>query len=136
MKHLPEINIKTIPHSSQRYDTAGDYFERRIFWNRNEVLEVRVSEMNPDYEFMVTIHELIELYLVKQKGIKIEDIDKFDMKTVFEVDPKNQEDPGASKLAPYHKEHMFATKIEKLLCKELGVDWKTYDDSFSQLKYK
>lgn len=128
MKHLPEIKYKSIPHKSQRYDTAGDYWiDKKGNW------EIRVSEMKSDYEFMVLVHELIEFYLTQKRGIKEEDITEFDTKLVEE---KYEDDPGLSPKAPYHKEHMFSTKIEKMLCKELGLDWSKYDKQFSKLKWK
>ena len=125
MKHLPIIESMIIPHKSQRYDTAGDYWiTKRGNW------QIRISEMKPDYEFMVLIHELIEFYLTQKRGISEESITYFDTGEGAESD-----DPGTMKNAPYHKEHMFSTKIEKLLCKELNIDWEKYDKSFSKLKY-
>jgi hypothetical protein len=124
MKHLPIIESHTIPHKSQRYDTAGDYW-------KSKGMQFRISRMNPDYEFMVLIHELTEWYLTQKRGITIKEIDKFDMGIGKDLD-----DPGSDKRAPYYKEHKFATKIEKQLCKELGSDWKTYDQSFNKLKWK
>lgn len=122
MKHLPEIYITPIKHKNQRYDTAGDYFEIVGGW------EFRISRMNADYEFLVTMHELTEWYLTQKSGIKEKDITKFDIESGLD-------DPGASKKAPYHKQHMFAEKIEKLIAKELKVDWKEYMKSFDNLKY-
>jgi len=127
-KHLPKIVIYPIKHSQQRYDTAGDYFKdfggKNLWW-------FHISKMeNPDYEFLVLIHELIEWYLTQKRGIKEKDITLFDLKNV------DSEDPGSLKDAPYHREHMFSMKIEKLLAKELGVEWKTYDKSFDKLVYE
>ena len=131
MRHLEDITIKSIPHRLQAYDTSGNYGRRgKETW-------FEVAHL-PDwrYEALVAVDELVEYFLCKDRGIKIKDIDKFDIKTVFEIDPKNQNDPGRSKHAPYHKEHMFATRIEKLLCKEFGIDWENYDKSFDNLKYE
>ncbi|MCX6822326.1 MAG: hypothetical protein NTW30_06135 [Candidatus Aenigmarchaeota archaeon] len=115
MKHLSSIYYETIKHKDQRYDTLGDYFKG------DYCTEFYVSQCkNADYEFMILIHELTEWYLCQKRGIKNKDIDKFDM-THLEL-----EDPGRSKEAPYHKEHMFAERIEKLICKELGIKWDNY----------
>ena len=125
MKHLPNIKYKTIPHKKQRYDTAGDYWiTKKGNW------EIRISEMKADYEFMVLIHELVEFYLTQKKGITEPDIMYFDTH-----EGKYSDDPGMMKSAPYHKEHMFATKIEKMICKQMGLDWEKYDKQFSKLKY-
>lgn len=126
MKHLPVIMSAVIPHKSQRYDTAGDYYKE------DGIQVFAISKMNADREFMVLVHEIIEWYLTEKRGIKEKDITKFD---TLDVEPKYESDPGMSPKAPYHKEHLFSTKIEKMLCKELGLDWKEYDKSFETLKY-
>lgn len=109
------IEIKTQPHKDHRYETLGDYVghERLRF--------IQVSELgNSDYEFLIAIHELVEQALQIKRGISEESITKFD--TEFTGDGE----PGDSPDAPYYKEHQFATKIERLLCKELGLDWEEY----------
>ena len=124
MKHLPNINLKSIPHKEHRYETVGDYF--KLFGN----WEFRVSKMsNPDYEFLVIFHELIEWYLTQKRGITEKDIKKFDIQYEKEREQglhSQEDEPGFDKKAPYVKEHTFATKIEKLMAKELGVNWKSY----------
>ena len=123
--------IETIPHNEQRYDTAGDYED--IF----DHLRFYISDMgNEDYEFILLLHELIEEHLTRRKGIKISDIDKWDMEEVFKKDPKYSGDPGLSKLAPYHKEHMIALRMEKLFCKTVGIDFNKYNKIYDKLKYK
>lgn len=116
MQKLPTIVIKTIPHKEQRYPTVGDYW--RDMLGR---VQLRVSRMGADEEFLVAIHELIEWYLVERKGISIESIDAFDK--AYEGD-----DPGADPQAPYHKEHMKAEEIERILADYLDIDWAKYDE--------
>jgi hypothetical protein len=116
-----KIRIKTIPHNKQRYDTAGDY------WDNKDQKEIRVSRLNNStYEFLITIHELVEAYLAEARGIKEPDILKFDIKKLKDLKSRYRFNPGDDPKAPYHKEHKFATKIEKLLAKEFGVDWREY----------
>lgn len=122
------INIKTIKNRHQRYPTVGDYW----FENDGDI-QIRISNMgNTDYEFLVAIHELIECYLTKKRGISEESITAFDMK--FEEERKDtmhrmEDEPGYDPRAPYKNEHFFAEAIERLLANQLGVDWKTYNDS-------
>lgn len=125
MWHLPKIDIKVIPHKEQRYDTAGD-------WQCNKrKISLQISQMElMDYEFMVAVHELIEVYLCKKAGITTEDVDKFDMSN------PQLDDPGRSPKAPYHKQHMFAMKVEKMICKFLLLSWDVYNQSFERLVYK
>ena len=120
MKHLPLIFSAVIKHRDHRYETCGDYWK-----NENGWIEFRVSKMKADYEFLILIHELIEWYLISKSGIRISDIDRFDMR--FERERANglhsqEAEPGDDKRSPYREQHRYATKIEKLLAKKLGVD--------------
>lgn len=116
------IEIKTIPDKDQRYDTVGDY------WEKDGKDEIRVSEMgNRQYEFFVAIHEMIEQFLCENKGITDEDITKFDTEYESKRKVGDASEPGESIYAPYHKEHMFATKIERLLAEECKIDWDKYN---------
>lgn len=130
MKKLPKIIIETIPNNKQRYPTCGDYFKK------NNKMFFKISKLkNPDYEFLIAIHELIEWFLYQRKGLKIQDIDRFDI--MFEKERKQgkwkNEESGFDKRAPYRKEHIFATKIERFLAKKLGVKWHIYDKSVNKL---
>lgn len=126
MDHLPKITIRIIPHSLQNYDTAGDYEQLKTGWL------VSVSEMSDwRHEALVMIHELVEMILTKHNGVKWEDIDNFDTTIGRELD-----DPGNCPKAPYHKEHIAATNIERLLAQLLGVNWAEYDKSFDDLEWR
>lgn len=113
---IRDLSVRFIPHGEQRYDTVGDYFDSV------GVREVRISKM-PDarYEQLVLIHELVELFLCDLRGIAIKEIDAFDMAHL------DSDEPGALPDAPYHREHMFATKIERMVADEMGVDWDAYE---------
>ena len=120
------VIYKTIPNNFQEYPTVGNYS-----WTENGVLVIFVSDMkNPDYEFVVALHELIESQLCKKRGITNDAINAFDIN--FEKEREegkhgpNQE-PGFDPGAPYVREHTLATKIEKMVAKELGISWVTYD---------
>lgn len=127
MDRLPNILSQTIPHSCQDYDTAGDYSECQKMW------VVRISQLgNWKHEFLVLIHELVEMALTKEHGVDWKDIDRFDK----EGEGANHPDPGTLVSAPYHNEHMLATQIEQKVAKMLGVDWKEYEESFDNLEYK
>ncbi len=118
----------TVTHEAQRYPTVGDYQEG------HGVTLFTISDMHNDlYEELVAVHELVEYLLVKRRGISVEAIDAFDK--AFEANRVEFDDsePGWDKKAPYHDEHVFAEKIERLLAAELGVDWDTYDKTVSAL---
>ena len=110
----------TIPHKKQRYNTCGDWYEKKGW-------QIRVSKMKDwRYNVLVAFHELIEMTLCKYRHVSEKKVTDFDIK--FEGD-----DPGRDKNAPYHNEHMFAEKLEKQLAKELGVDWDKYDKTVCEL---
>ncbi len=127
-----DYRIMTIPHGEQRYDTVGDYWDEE-----DHETQFRISQMqNDDHEFLVAVHELIEYYLVKKRGIKIEDIDAFDIK--FEKERAEgmhgpDDEPGFAPDAPYLREHTFATKFERMVADELGVNWEEYDNEVMSL---
>lgn len=121
--------IETIEHNMQRYPTCGD-------WYTNELGQtvIKVSETgNPDYNFLIGLHELVEQYLCQKRGITQELIDKYDQ--AFEANrvEGNNDEPGDAAGAPYRLEHFFATNIERLMAAELGVNWKTYEDTIYNL---
>ena len=133
MGTLFSINLKVIPHDEQRYETVGDYWWDSIAG----VMQVRVSKMDSHKEFLVAMHELIELYLIKSKGIEIEEIDKFDkrfeeFRTAY-PDLVGDDEPGDHPKAPYYKEHQIATRMEKWLASTLNEDWDLYTDAVNAL---
>jgi len=127
-----EIKIKTIPHITQRYPTVGDYQEQP-----DGSWFISVSEMGDDrYNFLVAIHECIELYLTKFEGITEEEITAYDL--YYEAAREQglveeYSEPGFSENAPYKKQHMIATAVEMMLAAELKVDWMAYDRKINSL---
>ena len=123
------ITIKTIPHSSHRYPTVGDWL-----FDEHGNLNIWVSDCgNDDYAFLVGIHEAIEAYLCQKRGIKEDDVSKFDIAFELERKEGNVDEPGDNKWAPYRKEHFFATNIERLLAAELDIVWEDYDNELNKL---
>lgn len=123
-----KITLKTIPHNEQRYETVGDYFEE------NGETTILCSELKDErYEFLVLIHELVESFICKQRGISEPDIMAFDIE--FEKNRKegDESEPGDDINAPYRKEHFFATNIEWAVAHELGVDWAEYERTLIEL---
>lgn len=121
------IDVQLIPHNHQRYDTAGDYYERFGAW------QVRISD-TPDWRHaaLVMIHELVEMVLTKQDKISWLDIDTFDRYGAG----KDSDDPGSLENAPYHSQHVRAECIERQVAAWLGVDWGEYNTALDSLIYK
>lgn len=128
-----KIIIQTIPHTAQAYETCGDWrFEK------DGTLNIYVSDLkNEKMSFLIGMHEAIEAFLCKSNGVKQKDVDAFDIEfeKIRELYPDTigNHEPGDMISAPYHKEHTFATIIEKMIAYELGVDWKSYDKKVSAL---
>ena len=123
------IQIKTIPHNEQRYDTVGDWW-----WTPDGDLEIRVSDMNNwKYETLVAFHELAEVLLCKDRGIKQEDVDNFDIEFEKNRPEGNTDEPGNDVNAPYKNEHKLATQLEFILAGGLNVDWDLYDKTVNEL---
>ena len=83
------------------------------------------------FEALIALHEAVEALLCEHAGISPAAVDKFD--EAYEARRKKGDDsePGDDPRAPYHKQHVFAEGIERLLATELGVDWPAYDKEVS-----
>ena len=124
-----KIQLKTIPHSSHRYETVGDYWV-----GQNGVRQVRVSDMgNEDYEFLVGLHEQIEQHLCLKRGITEESISAFDIAYEANRPEGDESEPGDHPDSPYRKEHFFATNIERMIALELGVEFAEYSKAVMSL---
>jgi hypothetical protein len=98
-------------------DQWGDWY------NDKDVLHIDGIKAEGLYSLPIVIHELVEAVLCHDKGISVEDVDKFDNSY-----PGGGNIAGDDKKAPYHKEHKTATKIEKYVCRQIGLKWKEYDE--------
>ncbi len=132
-----KLDIRTIPHNEQRYDTAGDYYEEGGTTN------FRISKLGDSrYEQLVLIHELVEYFLVKLAGIPLSKIDEFDKS--FESDmyiedgllfEENWGEPGDSPQSPYYRQHQMASIVERMCAFFFNVKWVDYDGAVLNLEY-
>lgn len=129
------IEIKTIPHNAQAYETPGNW---RFDQDGNLLIEV--SDMgNWKYALLVAFHELVEVALCKDRNIQQALVDEFDIQYEKERNAGlhgKDDEPGDDASAPYRKEHFFATNLERLMAAELGVDWETYAKTVAALEQK
>jgi hypothetical protein len=124
-----KILIETIPHSKQRYPTCGDW---KI--EPDGTVHILVSqEVGEDSAFAIAVHELLEQNLCAQSGITQKSVDDFDIAFEKNRKPGDDSEPGDDPLAPYKKEHFFATSIERLVVAEKGMDWFDHDDRILSL---
>lgn len=125
------VAIKFIPNAAQRYPTVGDWL-----W-RSATLRVFVSRMSkPEYCICVAVHEIVEAILCARAGVSQESVDAFDIQYEKEreagLHPKFSE-PGDDVHAPYHEQHVAATKVEMVLAQVLGVNWGAYENEINAL---
>lgn len=128
-----DINIQTIPHDTQRYQTCGDWW-----WDEFGNLQVRVSDMgNIIYQWLVAEHEINEALMCQQAGVSEVEVSDFDMKfeALRETLPKliGDQEPGDMVSAPYYKQHQAATQIEQLSANHHKIDWKKYNKAVEEL---
>ena len=124
-----------------RSKDVGDYYQAIVPPGaEEEPLKIIVARMeNPDYEFLVALHELVEFYLIKKHGIDLKKIDEWEN----EFDKKKKEGKipkeavaGEQEDCPFRKEHKIAVKIEKTMAKYLKVNWKKYEEELDKLLEK
>lgn len=122
-----EISIRFIPQEAHRYKTIGDWFPSGQI---GQVI-INVTKMHESnwlyttkYEYLVAIHELIEMALCDVYGITSERVDAFDMGPIG----SQSDEPGMESEAPYRIQHLIATGIEMQLAAVMGVDWKKYEE--------
>ena len=111
------IEIKSIDPVAIRYETCGDWIPLT-----DGSLQVLVPEYgNENSAFLVALHELVEAWLCRVAHIDEEAVSKFD------IEHPELEEPGDSMHAPYHKQHMIATQVERDVCNAMGLDWHDHN---------
>lgn len=130
---MNRILIETVDKSAMRppynqQDEGGDWFI-----NDDGDLVIRAIGVNLDdpEAFLFCLHELVEAYLCRYRGISQQAVDEFDRK--FAAEPVNpdypwtplldgNEEPGDHPASPYRREHRQAMLIEHLMANFLGFD--------------
>lgn len=119
---IKSITIRVLPHANHRSDTIGDYFETST---GDWVIHVSQTK-NWRHAALVIAHELVELVTTQAAGISELVIARFDKRS-------RADEPGDSPRAPYHRQHVLATNIERIIANEFRIDWKTYNQALADL---
>lgn len=102
------------------------------YWDAKGDLQVRVCPMsNWRYEILLAIHEAVEAIMCRHNGVTQKSVDDFDAE--FDRTHDTDVEAGDDSDSPYVREHCFATAIERILCAELDVSWKKYDDELKKV---
>ena len=101
------------------FDSAGD-------------LQVKICPMsNWRFETLLGIHEAVEAVLCRFNGVTQKQVDEFDKRYDLDHPDETDIEAGDDPQAPYEREHCFATAVERMICAELGVHWRQYDDELN-----
>ena len=115
------FEVHVIPHKEQRYNTIGDW----VYGGSDAPHKIYVSDVgNPHAEFLVMLHELVELWLCQKAKIPQDKVDKWDQE--WEPSWNNPLEPGCAPFAPYHEAHEAGEVIERVMCPYL-MDWHEYE---------
>lgn len=121
-----KVVLKVIDHSSQRYDTCGDW----QFIPPNQLL-VTVSRLGDwRMEMLIALHELVECFTCEIEGVTQKVVDTFDKAW------EGKDEPGDNPFSPYHSQHVFATELERRLAHRWGVDWDQYEKRINSLVWR
>jgi hypothetical protein len=110
------IEIKSIDPAAIRYSTCGDWQ-----WLPDGGMKVSVPDYaNRNSEFLVALHEMVEAWLCRKDNITEAEVSSWD------INNPELEEPGDSKNAPYHHQHMVAMQVEKIVCEAMKIPWEDH----------
>jgi len=109
------VNIKK--KEEMPYNTYDDYYIK----DDTLVFDI-VGSQNDVYTRIMLVHALVEQILSEAKGISSEAI------TAFDLSHNDCREPGEHPDSPYKMAHLIAKGIEMLLCANLGIDWREYEN--------
>jgi hypothetical protein len=137
---ITSIEMRVVPHTAQRYPTAGDWQFDQWSIPPNEKFPRKLMVCVSDtghwrYNVLLGVHEVVEAVLCAHAGITQEEVDLFDKIFIEEHGDaeSDNDEPGDSADAPYHMQHCIATAVERLLCAALGCTWEGYSKAVDAL---
>lgn len=125
---MKKITIEIVDHHDQRYPTCGDWFTEKDAAGQVLGITIRVSRL-PHWklEFLVALHELVEMALCDSAGVGEREVDQFDLAYTGEGEP------GNDMSAPYWAYHQEAEGIERMVAALLRVNWQEYERAIAAL---
>lgn len=116
------FKLDTDDIKDHRYRSIDDWWDPHE-WTEELRFKTVVADMgNPDYNFLVLLHAMVEQYLCYRHGVTDKEVTKFDTGIGKDLD-----EPGADTRAPYYAEHEIATEVEVIVSAALNVDWVEYE---------
>lgn len=118
-----KVVMQTVPYTTMRYKTAGDW----QFIHPGQLL-VTAAELGCwKMESCLQFHELAEALVCKFQGITQETVDAFDFSYAGDGEP------GDDPFCPYRIAHRVASAVEYILALALDVDWAEYEERIQAL---
>ena len=119
---MKKIIVEFIEQKDQRYPTVGDYFDT------DDAIHFKITRMSTQmFSVAILLHEIHEYFRLAEDGISVEEIDKFD------IDHPELEEPGDDPRAPYHKQHLESSVIERASIAMSGRLWSEYEKEIDSL---
>lgn len=121
-----KLSIEFIEQEEQRFYTVGD-------WTQLEdgTIKIWITKFD-DWRssFMILMHELVEIGITLNAGIKSKDCDDFD--AMWEEELKrglhaDDDEPGWDKRCPYKRGHFWGDNIERFFCFIFKIKWDNYE---------
>ena len=118
---ISQIIINVVAPVAMRYQTVGDW---QVY---EHTLGVTVADSgNALTNLFVGLHEAIEAVLFLDRGGSEEAVDKFDMQW---KNSRAYDEAGDDPTAPYHREHVLATIIERMLVHAAHLTWELHAEN-------
>jgi hypothetical protein len=119
---MTPILITSLPYDRMRYPTLGDWYYSLDIDTGDKRLQIITAStdetgapVSEQEQFLIALHELVEVKLCEARGITQKAVDDFDLAYA------GLDEPGDEPLAPYRREHRFAMLIEHQMAHELGM---------------
>jgi hypothetical protein len=124
-RHIAKLEV--YPKEMIRADQAGDWGCAR---GGVEIVAASAEMSDRRSELAVCIHELIEAWMCREKGITDQQVTKFDY--MFERERAEGkhgpfDEAGDDPRAPYRVQHEAATIVEKAVVFVLGLPWREHE---------
>lgn len=115
------IHVVTAHPKDFPYDTSGYWA-----WEGDTLCVAITPQQTQEASFLLAMHEVVEAFLCKQADIPDDIVTEFDKEYESRRKRGDNSEPGDHAKSPYRKQHQAAERIERLLCREMHIDFSDY----------
>ena len=130
-----QISITSVPQTSIRSKQAGDW----SFTDSGDLMILVLETLPEKSQIAVAIHEMIEALKCRERGTSDVAVSQFDDQFLVECNEGKHgpaDEPGDDPRSPYREEHRDATRVEKAVCKAIGLSWTDHDNNIYPCEVK